>query len=207
MLLNFKDLLKNYRIEPKGLLHGGANEGQEMELYNEIGIKPVYWVEAIPSVYDKLSEKCKLYEQNYALKACLSNVDGEIVTFNISNNDSQSSSFLELGEHAIIHPEVKYIDKFETTTTRLDTLFKDIDLSGFVMNLDLQGAEYLALQGIGNRLGEFSALYLEVNNKETYKGCATVDVIDDYVSKHGFRRVQTTMFIGDCWADAFYVKW
>jgi hypothetical protein len=46
---------------------------------------------------------------------------------------------------------------------------------------------------------------LEVNKKETYKGCALVQDIDNYLFDD-FKRVETAEWVGDSWSDAFYVR-
>jgi len=206
MLLNFEQLVVKYNLQIKGIIHCGANECQEKDIYERFGIKPVFWIEAIPEVFDKMKVILRSYERNFHLCACLSDTDNQTVDFNISNNGMQSSSMLEMGEHLNIHPGINFERKIRLKTTRLDTIFSTYNLNGYLINLDLQGAELMALKGLGEKLSEVSALYMEVNKKETYKGCALVEDVDTYLGKYGFVRVETGGWVGDSWSDALYLR-
>jgi FkbM family methyltransferase len=209
MMLPLNDIFKKYDISPNGVLHLGASEGQERDFYLELNVKKVIWIEAIKEVFDKLKYNIRSYPNQVAIFACVSNQDGKEVVFNISNNQAQSSSFLELGLHKIIHPEVHYIDKVKMNTTRIDTLFDvlDIDISMLdFLNIDLQGAELLALEGMGKLLKQFKSVNIEVNIAETYIGCPLIEDIDYFFLKRDLIRVETSDFVGNCWGDAFYLK-
>lgn len=207
MMMDFKALIKKHNVQIDGILHIGGSFGQERELYKECGASEVIWIEAIPSVFEQLKKNLEPYPNQTAISACISNVDGEEVTFKISNNEAQSSSMLELGHHLVIHPEVKFIDEIKLTTTRIDTLFRllerDTSKLNF-LNIDLQGAELLALQGMGDMLKQFKFALLEVNKKETYKGCVLIDDLDYFMLQNGFERVETGQFVADTWTDALY---
>ena len=144
-----------------------------------------------------------------AVNACLSNVDDNEVTFNISSNEGQSSSFLEFGTHKTAHPDVSYIDQIQLKTKRLDTLIDEINLNVHefnFLNMDLQGAELLALRGLGDYLKYFKYAYLEVNKEELYKGCPLVEDLDMYLIGFGFRRVETSWAGNFGWGDSFYIR-
>lgn len=208
MLLPYPELISKYHISPRGVIHGGANSGQERDWYRESGVQNVIWIEAIPSVFKELLENVHLIPGTRCFNACLSDVDGEEVEFKITNNEGQSSSFLDMQEHIIEHPTVVVTDVFKLKTKRLDTLIEenevDIDLYDF-LNLDLQGAELLALRGLGKYLNNFRYLYLEVNQKYLYKSCPLKQEIYDYLGIFGFRLVEEVM-TNFGWGDAFLYK-
>jgi FkbM family methyltransferase len=206
MLIPFKDLAQRYGMRPQGVLHVGAHYGQEAPHYAEIGVKRMIFVEAIPHVYEQLKKNLVPYLDAMAINACISDVDGDTTWFNIANNEGQSSSLLELGIHKTEHPDVHYTDRIEVTTTRLDTLFADLPLECDFLNLDLQGAELMALKSLGPRLDEFKYLYIEVNKAPMYVGCPLVEDIDEYVAKFGFRRVETKWCGRFSWGDAVFIK-
>lgn len=209
-MIPLKDIIDKYGIIINGICHCGANEGQEAEEYNKWGVENVIWVEAIPSVFDKLKQHISKYPKQVAIEACLSNIDGEKVEFNISNNQSQSSSLLGLGKHLTIHPEVHYVDKIKCITTTLDSLLKksNVDYSMIdFLNLDLQGAELMALQGATNFLKQIKAINTEVNKQSTYIDCALIEDLDYFLLQNDFERVETGEWVGDCWTDAFYKRY
>ncbi len=206
MLIPFRQLAAKYGMKPKGVLHVGAHFGQEAPEYAAIGCSRMIFIEAIPDVYEKLKENTRQYMDSMAINACISDVDGDTTWFNIANNEGQSSSLLELGIHKTEHPEVAYDSRIEVTTTRLDTLFADFPLECDMLNLDLQGAELMALKSLGSRLDEFKWLYIEVNKAPMYVGCPLVEEIDEYVAQFGFRRVETKWCGRFSWGDSLYIK-
>lgn len=210
MLIDFSTIIRRYG-KPNGILHVGANSGQEAETYHSYGVKKVVWIEALPDVYEKLISNISKYPNQIGVKACVSDKDNETVTFHESNNEGQSSSFLELGTHKTAHPEVHYIKEHVMTTTRLDTLLDNSEIIDFgdgldMLVMDIQGAEMLALMGLGDRLRQFSKVYLEVNTQEVYKGCALVSEIEKYLKTYGFTRREEKIFKQWGWGDAIFTK-
>jgi len=209
MLIPFQKLLNKYNLHPSGVFHVGASTGQEAKFYRNAGIKKVVWIEAIPSVFEELKRNIFRYTDNKAFNICVSDTDGKEVRFNISNNNGESSSFLELGTHKTVHPEVEYFASFQTKTKRIDTLLKEQSLSLTdydFLNMDLQGAELMALRGMGAELHKIKCVYIEVNKAELYIGCPLIDEIDDYLFHFGFRRVETVWCGNTNWGDSFYIK-
>lgn len=207
MMISFDYLVDKHKLDIKGVLHLGASTGQERDAYDTYCKGLVIWVEAIPKVYLDLQQNIKSYPQQTAHNACLSNVDGDEVVFNVSNNESQSSSILELGVHALIHPEVHYIEQIAMKTQRVDTLLKDVDVSTInFLNVDLQGAEHLAIEGMGDLIKNIDYALLEVNMKETYKGCMLVEELDYFMLQRGFERVETGEWVAETWTDALYIR-
>lgn len=207
MMISFDYLVNKHNLDIKGVLHLGASTGQERDVYDNYCKGWVIWVEAIPRVYLELQNNIKSLPQQTAYNACLSNVDGNEVVFNISNNESQSSSILELGVHALIHPEVHYVEQISMKTQRVDTLLKDVDVSNInFLNVDLQGAEHLAIEGMGDLIKNIDYALLEVNKKETYKGCMLIDDLDYFMLQRGFERVETGEWVADTWTDALYIR-
>jgi FkbM family methyltransferase len=206
MLIDFRTLFPKWRINPKGVLHIGANIGEEAPVYDELGIKDVIWIEGNPDIFPKLKSNIQKYGMQTAFLACIGDENGDTV-LHISNNGSQSSSILELGTHKTAHPEVHYVKDIPLKMFRVDSLFDENILKDYdFLNIDLQGAELKALKGMGELLRGFRWAYLEVNKAELYKGCALIGEVDNYLLGYGFKRVET-MFCGSTgWGDALYIK-
>lgn len=202
MLIDFRTMFPKYGINPKGVLHIGANIGEEFPVYNKLGIKKQIWIEGNPEIFLKLKNNINSNPQAVALNYVIGD-ENKPVTFHIANNGSQSSSVLELGTHKQQHPSVHYVGDIKTHMHRIDSL--DLDLSGVdFLNIDLQGAEMLALKGMGDLLKGFKWAYLEVNKDDVYKGCAQIDSMDLFMIANRFRRVETK-WVGN-WGDALYIK-
>lgn len=210
MLIDFTYLFQKYHVHATGVLHIGANTGQEEVHYAANGIERIIWVEADPETFDKLSKSTTGKIPNTIfINACIGENEGEVVDFNLSNNDRQSSSFLPLGTHATVHPDVVYTESIKATIKRIDNIFhaSDFKMTDYTfLNIDIQGAELMALKGMGKLLAQVEYAYLEVNKAELYIGCALIDEIDSYMSLFDFVRVETLWAGNTNWGDAFYIK-
>jgi len=209
MLIPLSKLIQKHRIQPKGIIHIGASSGQEAKDYFDNGIENVIFFEAIPAVYDKLVRNLNYYPRMIAVNECIGDEDGKKMTFNISNNEAQSSSLLELDYHKTDHPEVYFSHTIPVVTKRIDTWLKEHQLSLTdydFLNIDLQGAELMALKGIGEELKHVKYAYIEVNKKHEYKDCPLLEDIDAFMWLFDFERVQLEWCGGFSWGDAFYLK-
>lgn len=209
MLIKLDYLKQKYNITAKGCLHIGASHGEEAEMYKKCGIEKVIWIEALPHIYKKLLVNIAKYPNHLAFNACIGDKDFEVKEFNISSNDGQSSSYLKPKQHIQEHPSVTFLPNTQKMQTfRIDTLFSqnNIDSAEYdFLNIDIQGAELLALKGMGKLLNNFKYAYLEVNTAELYEGCALVGEIDEYLAQFGFKGVEQKI-TDHYWGDKFYVK-
>lgn len=202
MLIDFRTLFPRYNIKPTGVLHIGANVGEEFPVYNELGIKKQIWIEGNTDIFLKLKQNISSNPEAVALNYVVGDENKE-VDFHISNNGSQSSSVLELGTHKQQHPNVHYVAHIKSQMHRVDEL--GLDLAGVdFLNIDLQGAEMMALRGMGDLLRAFKWAYLEVNRDYVYEGCTLVEDIDLFMNGFGFKRVETK-WVGN-WGDSLFVK-
>jgi FkbM family methyltransferase len=196
-------LLKN-KITINGVLHIGAHDCEELPFYNEIcNTESIIWIDALEFKVNE--QKAKGVKNIFC--ATISDKDNEDVNFNVSNNYA-SSSILPLGTHTVEHPHIHYIGYIPTKTITVDTFLQknNLDPNKYnLWNIDIQGADLLALKGGVNALKYADVLYLEVNEKELYEGCPNVREIDDFVSQYGFTRVLTEM-TKHGWGDAIYIK-
>lgn len=205
MLIPMDVLFKKYKVRPTGTLHCGANIGEEAEAYDKAGIKKVIWIEANPDIFTKLQANISKYPGHSAFNYCIGDETGRQVTFHVSNNGGQSSSFLDLGTHAKSHPDVHYIQDITMQTTRIDSM--GLDLSGVdFLAADLQGTELLALKGMGDLLNQFKYAYLEINKQELYKGCALWPEVEAYMKGFGFVTKEIKMSGNTGWGDCLMIK-
>lgn len=206
MLIPFSKITKKYNMKIHGILHIGAHNCEELGTYNKYGLKnsQIIWVEANP----KLVEQNLRVDKSRIIKnfICCDTDQGK-TKLNIANN-GQSSSILELGTHAKSYPSIKYNDFVEVNNSRIDTMYNEDKIpKNFAnfLNIDIQGAELMALKGMGDLLNYFDYVYLEVNKDYVYKNCALVHEIDQYLSKYNYVRVETS-WTNAQWGDALYIR-
>lgn len=212
MLMPFEDLFERRGIRPSqinGILHLGANTGQEAQTYHALGIRNVIWVEAHPALFNELKEHLTRFNGQRAYRACISEEDNRIAIFHVANNGGQSSSILELGTHRLKHPTVHYTNQIQMATQTVDTLLRrhgEPIFGKWLLNADLQGAELLALKGMRENLPHFHWLYLEVNKEPLYVGCPLLPELDGYLNERGFKRTEIQMAGTAGWGDALYER-
>lgn len=206
MLIKIRTLNQKYKLNIKGICHIGAHMCEELQDYKKEGVMEdkILWIEANPNLVDKLKMS---YKNLRIINAIVSDTDNQEIVFNVANN-GQSSSILELGTHKTYYKDIKYVDKIKGQTKTLKTIYKDNnipnDFANF-LNIDIQGAELLALKGMNDLLNHFDYLYLEVNKEEVYKGCGLINEIDDYLKQYGFKRIET-QWTNNNWGDAYYSR-
>lgn len=201
MLIDLDYLLSKYNLNIKGIIHIGAHELEEKIFYNKLNCQ-VIWIEGNINIVNKYR-----HSGDIIYCAVISDKDEEEKEFIITNG-YQSSSILELKTHKQEHPEIHEIYRYKVKTKRLDTLMQEqnVDLTNLnFLNIDIQGAELLALKGAGKVLDHMDYLYLEVNEKELYEGCALLPELDDFLEKANFTRVETSM-TKHGWGDALYIR-
>ena len=178
------------------------HKAEEYPIYKNSGVETMLFIEAnenLAYTYAPNDDKC------YTVHAAVSDVKEEI-EFNITNN-GESSSILELGDHAEIYPNITYIEKIKMTTTTLSTILQKVGLSYElfnILNLDIQGVELKAMKGL-EKWDDIQEVFTEVNYREMYKGCSLIGEIDEFLKNLGFEKVEEAN-TGCGWGDALYIK-
>lgn len=202
----FDYMLRAFGVRARSVLHVGAHEGQERDVYRDYGAERAVFVEPLPAVFERLQANIAPFPGFEAAQAVCSDKDGERITFNVASNE-ESSSILDLGKHKEFFPDIDFRGSFEATTRTVDSLVAELfPQHGFnVLVLDTQGAELKILQGAAKLLETLDVIYTEVNEEPLYEGsCTLVDLIE-YLKPLGFGlkwlTVNNTMF-----GDGLFVK-
>lgn len=203
MLMSLPELVEAYTLNIKGVLHVGAHLGEEAEVYESLGIKPVWWVEANEKVLPTLASHIEPYGHTLIHGLVYSYEDVEL-DFNVTNYDGMSSSILEFGTHPEFSPDTIFVDRVTMTTTTIDAIVEDFSVEANFLNMDLQGAELHALKGARKFLTGVEYVMTEVNSEEVYVDCAKVEELDHIL--RDFQRVETYWVPGQGWGDALYVR-
>jgi FkbM family methyltransferase len=203
MFFSVRELVRNYNVRPKNILHVGAHLAEESSEYDKYFNAPVLWIEAQPQLCLELKKRLNP-NMNTVIEACVLDKDDELLSFNISSN-SQSSSLLNFGTHLINHPEVLVSERVNVKTKKLETILQGKDVPDFI-NLDIQGVELRAIKSLGDLINQVEVIYTEVNKRQVYENCDLIQDVDGYLKKHGFRRIDTRWKIKAGWGDALYVN-
>jgi FkbM family methyltransferase len=184
-------------------MHIGAHEAEEMFSYDQHRWHPVIWIEAQPTLAAKLQNRLDPTFHK-VINAAVWDLDGIALDLKITSN-SQSTSLLNLGTHALDYPEIKVTELVNVRTSRIDSIFELESVPNFV-NLDIQGAEFNALQGFGKLIKRVNYIYTEVNKKEVYEGCVTYPELNNFLESEGFLCVSIRWVPNKGWGDALFVR-
>lgn len=209
MLLNFSQILKEYNIESRGIIHVGAHYGHELYLYLRHEIKNVLMFEPQEKAFKQLQFNISQINPSYnvnieAEKIALGNRSGEADMFVEEANSGMSSSILEPALVAVQYPHITFENKEQVEMDTLDNYLGSSEKYDFI-NIDVQGYELEVFKGASKTLKKISYIITEVNREELYKGCVKVDELDSFLGEFGFSR-EVTDWEGQTWGDAFYLK-
>lgn len=203
MLLDFRQLHAEYcSIGISGVVHVGAHLGEEAELYDSLGIKKVIWIEANPDVLPKILKVIAPYSGQHLLHALVLDREMQNVAFNVTNYDGMSSSVLPWGTHTNFSPDTVIDHTIVLNSTTLDLLasggiFADCNM----LNIDIEGAGLLALQGATKLLQQIDHLYLEVQTESVYLGGAMLHEYLEFLPD--FEQLALGMVEGQGWGDLY----
>ncbi len=181
----------NFLAEVKGVIHLGANSGQERRVYARRDL-PVVWVEPIEEVFRVLVQNLREFPKQRAVRHLVTNRDSEACAFHISDNEAgASSSIFEFAGHREIWPTV---GMKEVRTMRSSTLPSLLRAEGIAAEeydalvMDTQGSELLILEGARELLPGIRYVKSEVADFESYRGGCQLKEMDAFMAGAGFER-------------------
>ena len=172
-----------------GVIHVGANVGQERKRYAVCGLR-VVWIEPIPEVFETLKANLRDFPRQTALKCLVSDQDNVEYQFHIASNEGESSSILDLNLHKDIWPKIVYERTIPLRSKTLPSLLKDehVDHSEYdALVVDTQGTELLVLKGAVPILRNFTYIKTEATDFESYTDCCQLADMTSFLARHGFR--------------------
>jgi 2-O-methyltransferase len=188
--------LDGFLKQVAGVIHVGANEGQERETYARHDLN-VAWLEPIPEVFDILRAGIAPYAKQRAFRCLITEHDGDQFDLHVANNSGASSSILELAQHTALWPSVHYVRSIKLQGVSLTSFVAqnaiDLELHDALV-LDTQGSEMLVLAGAAPIVSRFKFIKVEAPDFESYRGCCTLADVDEFMAAHGFRRFRTVPF-------------
>jgi len=189
--MNKKEINK-YLRDVLGVIHVGANFGQEARRYYKHNLN-VIWIEPIPFVYNMLVKNISNYPNQRSHMALITDADGEEYELHVANNTGASSSIFEFGDdfHKE-HPTIQYTETIRVTGVTLPTLLDQTHSELHkhdALVIDTQGSELLVLKGAEQILHNFKYIRVEAADFELYKNSCVYEDIDLFMRKHNFREL------------------
>lgn len=175
----------------RGVIHIGASDGQERNLYSQYNLD-VLWIEPIPEVYERLKSNIKNYPKQCCLNYLVTDIDDKEYDFNISNNNGESSSILDLNLHKKIWPSVYYTKTIKIVGKTLPTIINENNIDIFkynLINIDTQGSELMILKSATKILKQIDYVFMEVADMESYKDCCKLNEVDKFFIDNNYKRI------------------
>jgi len=189
-----------------GVIHVGANIGQERALYARHDLD-VLWIEPIPDVFEALRKNIAEYPRQRAVQALVTNRDDREYEFHVANNAGESSSILELKQHKDVWPKVAFTKSIYLRSVTLPTLLtrEGVDIMRYdTLVMDTQGSELLVLEGATGLLPRFAYVKTEVPDFEAYEGCAQLADLAAFMAARGFAELARNRFASRAAGGNYY---
>lgn len=186
---------------------------QSIELYKAFPNSLIYAFECNPNTLEICKKNIKLYEDRITLiEGAICDYDGYIIFYPINQkktittwkdgNPGASSIFKSNGNYNV---ETYVQDEIITKCFRLDTIMKLHNILNVdIIWMDLQGAELLALKGLGNHIKNVKYIHTEVSHKEIYTGQVMYDELNNYILSNNFTAINNLTF--NCWQEDVIYK-
>lgn len=204
-----KKWLIQFNLKPSGIVHVGAHLAQERDLYKELNVEPVLWIEAHPEIFKVAKELLFHYSSQRIINAALWNKSGELIVFTEAGNEGSSSSLLDLGLITASHPQVVARKQILVRTSTLaEVLLENWNFTHKIdfLLIDTQGAESKVIEGLGERISQFKYVLAEVSTKKLYKKAMLFNNFINFLDKKNFQLLCSHVNSTTGWGDALFVR-
>ena len=174
---------------------GSRDCEQSIEFYKAFPNSTIYAFECNPNTIDICKKNIEPYGDRITLiEGAVCDYDGNITFYPINQqktittwkdgNPGASSIFKSNGKYTI---ETYIQDEMITQCHRLDSIMNKYGISNVdIIWMDLQGAELLALKGLGTYLQNVKYIHTEVSYKEMYSGQVLFEELHSYILSNEF---------------------
>ena len=187
---------------------------QSIEFYNNFPNAKIYAFECNPNTLDLCRKNIEPFRDRITLiEGAVCDYDGTITFYPINQektrttwkdgNPGASSIFKSNGTYTV---ETYVQDEIATKCHRLDSVMRIHGIPKVdILWMDLQGAELLALQGLGHHLETVQYIHTEVSHREMYTGQVMFRELHDFIISNGFH-IQNNLSFRGWQEDAVYKK-
>lgn len=213
MIENFLRYIDNKEEEYVIFDIGSRDCEQSIEFYKNFPHSKIYAFECNPNTLHICRKNIEKYKDRITLiEGAVCDYDGEITFYPIDQektitswkdgNPGASSIFKSNGKYTV----EKYVqNEIKTNCHRLETIINKYNIPHVdIIWMDLQGAELLALKGLGNYIETVKYIHTEVSHKEMYTGQVMYNALNDYILTYGFRVLNNLTYSG--WQEDIIYK-
>lgn len=203
------DRLVDLGYEVSGVVHVGANRGQEVERYVEVGW-PVLALEPHPEAFEELREAWIDASDVRCIWLALGRERG-ILTLHIpqDGDTEKSSKFLTIPTDGHAWTLIPNGATVEVPVMRGDEWFEEtgLDPSPYsTLVIDVQGMELEVLEGMGDYLHGFDHLIVELSSVPVYAGEPPAEAVIAWLGDRGFVPISEMDADGVFHDDVLFVR-
>ena len=211
MFAQFVDAMRRRGISPKTILDVGACDGSHsLQFAATFPAAQVHAFEAHPQFFATLKRNVAASPSITPHHAAVGDTDGRAGFWAIDT----SSGAIDPGASSLLRASGRFDDhmkmpqrELEVPATRLDSWADRVGVESFdAVWMDLQGAELLALAGMGELLDGVQMMVLEVLYDHIYVDQPLYDDVDRYLLDRGFACIGHQPCLEGWYGDAIYVR-
>lgn len=206
LIQRFLDNLPAGIPESPVILDLGSCDGEQAcEFARQFPAARIFAFEARPASAANVRSRTTQYANIAVVEAVVHEFDGEVVFHAVDEgNPGASSLFVGSGVQ-----DIQPIQQRPVTVPalRLDTWAKKANIACFdLVWMDLQGAELLALRGMGDLIGTVRAMQLEITYRELYRRQAMWPEVRTFLEKQGLSLIDEWPDVCGYFGDAVFVR-
>lgn len=173
-----------------GIVHVGANVGQELPYYIEQLFLPIIAFEPHPIAFKILHDT--YHRSVLCAPFALGSKSGQLVlNVPVDGNHERSSKFLPIETEGHDWTKIPVEEKVTVPVIRFDSWAKNHDnlirIEAYdTLVIDVQGMELEVLKGFGRYLNNFHFLIVECSASPVYDGEASAQEVIDFLISRGF---------------------
>jgi len=205
---------KVFGTHPEVLVECGARDSMETTLFSELNPQGrIFSFECNPRTLPKCRERVAKLPNVELVEKAVTDQDGTITFY--PTDPARTETTVEDGNPGAsslfkANPDFKaekYVqNEITVPATRLDTFMNSRGIAAIdAMWMDIQGAEMMALRGLGENLRHVRLIHLEVEFFEIYLGQPLFPAMKQFLNQQGFRLYRFTRFHAYD-ADAIFVN-
>lgn len=212
-LLALRRLFDSEGLRPRGIIHVGANVGEELGLYLLLGIPRMLFIEAnsaaIPELLGNVAALNKLAlhsEKSLGFSSmkggaaqasavhCAIGAETGTTVLNVMAVPTLSSLLpANIDPQREEAPDFAVTGRTQVAMRRLEDVVATLPHGWLpedfnILRLNIQGSELMALSGAAGWLSHCDLIFTEVNIVERYSGCPRLEDLDAFLATHGFTR-------------------
>jgi len=199
--------------KPEGILQVGASYGQELHSFLVNGVTRGVFIEPLEAPFRFLAENCSKIPGFVAVNTLCTDETGKTYTFYVASNQGMSSSILQPASHLTQFEDVKFNEKIEVVSNRLEDVIEFLERNGHqhvtmgldTLYMDTQGAELKVLLGAGRVLKNIRYIFTEVTRNELYKGAPSLQELISFLDSVGFT-LNNVYFNRAQYGDALFIS-